>query len=377
MPEEVLTSGADIGTTFGASILATVATSTALAQAVAQLSSSVPVTSTADATATVSLSAIMPLVSSAVAAGTVVQTARTVETLSTAADVQPSVQFVRELSLTSSLNAAETLALRHFAIVNDTVAVTDASTAKLTNISTSSANITASLAPFSFPMVLTSDAVLASTLGAPTVRATVASAAAAASAAELLARVRFDLEAGAVAAAALTSKLTATQTLYSIGYVEAFVRLPATAIESFWTNTKTTGVAKWNSLKVNSIVEKDGALYAAGVDGVVELTDTGTHEGEIMWDLMDFGTPQKKTVDSLYMNGTAGGAMTVRVACEDGAWSYTTHLTSPTTKSENHRATLGRGLKSTQYRISIKAGHVFDIGAVHLQIADAKRRIGG
>ena len=377
MPEEVLTSGAAVAETFGASILATVATSTALAQAVAQLSSVVPVESTADVAATVDVKAVTPLVSSAAVAATLVQTARAKEDLAAVADVLDTVQYVFGLSLTSSLNAAETLALRHFAIVNDSAAVAADATAKLTNISTSEANITASLAPFSFPLSLTSDAVLAATLGAPTVRATLGSTAAAADAATMLARAIAALESSAVVDDTLAAKLTATVSLTSIGYAESFVRLPATAIESFWTNTKTTGAAKWNSLKVNSIVEKDGALYAAGVDGVAELTDTGTHEGEVMWDLLDFGTPQKKTVDSLYMNGTAGGAMTVRVVNEDGAWTYTTHLTSATTKAENHRATLGRGLKSTQYRISIKAGHVFDIGAVHLQIADAKRRIGG
>lgn len=171
--------------------------------------------------------------------------------------------------------------------------------------------------------------------------------------------------------------LTAQEALGSTGVFESFLRLPASAVQSYWTNTRTMAAAKWDALTVTSVVEKDGVLYGATTDGVHELVAAGGHEGEVVWDLMNFGSPQQKVVDSVYLNGTAGGPLTVRVANEDGGWEYTTHLTAPTTKNTNHRATLGRGLKAVDYRISVKADVAFDISDVHLQIAEAKRRIGG
>jgi hypothetical protein len=226
-------------------------------------------------------------------------------------------------------------------------------------------------------LVLSSTANLTGAFGIFKIRTLATSAGVVVATATPSARVRFELGSAAVVAGTLDARLLAKQVLTSSVLVESFVRLSAEVIESFWTNTQTTGAAKWTNLKLNSIVEVEGVLYGAGADGVHELTSAGSHQGEVMWDLLNFGTPQLKTVDSVYMNGTAGGAMTVRAMNNDGAWEYSTHVTAPTTKSVNHRATLGRGLKSVDYRLSVKAAHAFDISDVHVQLAETKRRIGG
>lgn len=374
MPEEILESSLVAVDTYGAAIHSTVPASTAAAVATLESAQATVVNNTANATATVVGSHAGVFTSTAAVGATLSGGVRTSEVLTSAAAAEPTLDGRRTLPLSSTAAAAATLQAAHAANVADAVAAAATLLGENTaNASLSSAAVVYDSLAASSVMILASAAAAADSFGAVGITTAKSSTAAAAETVVSTNYATSALTSAAAVASTLATQLHAVQVMISSAVVRSRVTFAAT-MRGYWTNTTTTAAATWDHLTVNSIVEKDGVLYGASATGVHELTETGTHEGRVLWDLADFGNPQLKTVDSVYIDATAGGALRVNAATKDGSWSYRTHLAAATTKTQNHRATLGRGLKATHYRFAISASHVFDIGGVVLQIADAERR---
>lgn len=193
----------------------------------------------------------------------------------------------------------------------------------------------------------------------------------------------FNAVGAAVGAAAVAAVVHGRQVviLESSGFVEDAFSFPApSAYPVFWLNTMGAAGATWEGLPFNSMVEVDGEIYAAGADGLYQLSDGADDNGadvlaDVEWDLYDIGNSDlKQRTRSLYVSAIADGPFTVKVSNKQGQFEHTTHLPS-STKMVNHRAPLGRGMTSRAMRINLQQSHYFSVADVNIGTGDTTRRI--
>jgi hypothetical protein len=332
--------------------------------------------STGNATSTLEGDNITVVASTANATATLEAGVETVEDLlASSALAESSVRLVIIPNATSAAVAAATLEVEHYANVFETANATSADLAE--NAAPGEVSSTAA-ATDELELLVTSS--LTSTANGtsahvPVITA-VSSSTGAATSTDLAVTTRIeDLESDAVAAATTLLRADIVAVVSSDGEVRSYVRLPADAVPALWSNARTTAAAQWTALELNSLVEADGVVYGAGVDGVHQLSNTGDHEAEVMWDAQDFGTAQLKTVEALYIDGATESPFTVTVTGTQGTYEYETHLTGYSDR-QNHRALLGRGFKSPFYTFSISSDVHFEAGRVMLHVAEAARRRG-
>jgi hypothetical protein len=147
-----------------------------------------------------------------------------------------------------------------------------------------------------------------------------------------------------------------------------FVRLSDENLSQLWVNPMTGAAAQWTGLPVNSIIQHEGVILGATRYGIVTLENgiddlDEAIDSEVLWDLDNFGSPQKKRMGSVYVSAQGGGPFTVRVINEQGRFDYSTRLPG-TPKATNHRAIVGRGLESVYFRIGVLSSK--DFGADHV-----------
>lgn len=338
--------------------------------------SSVTLVSTADASSAVTGNPTHRLASAAVAADAVVITSSTDGALATSVLAQSAVELTIVATAASAGAATSSVSQRFYATVVEVAAVTESTVLNGTAIAVIADTVEA-VSALSFGKSETvASSVEATSSTSLTATAQLASEASASSAVTPVATVVFELESEVAATSAMTPRAERRLSLSASAVVSSSLRLPIAARQALWTNTRTTAAAYWTHLKVNSVVEQDGVLYGAAVDGVHELTNDGSHTGSVTWDLMDFGSPQLKTLGSAYVDGTSQGPFTVRVANRQGTYDYSTHLLLGSEHTQNHRADLGKGLKSEHYRFTVLENTHFDVGEVRVQIAEAARRRG-
>ncbi len=373
---ESLTEAGTAAQAFGAQTWRTTLSSSVLAASGVEGTRYFQVSSTANATSSVSYRDIHGLSSTANAVSSLSALASRAGGIGSVVVAGSSLTFAVKVGLGSSAAAASTLTQRHIAsIMEEVLAQSSLGIAGFGALSiSSSANATSSLGfGKSLGLASTAAAVSAVTLQRG---AALASTASAVSSIVPVNHVTMELFNAVVAASALSARADRLAALGSGAVVTSHLRLPSAAHEAYWTNTRTMGATRWDHLKVNSIVELNGVLYGAAADGVHQLDTSGTHVGLVAWDLMDFGSPQLKTVGAAYIDGTAEGAFTLRVTTKQGEWNYQTHLANGSAETQNHRATPGRGLKAMHYRFSVLENAHFDVGAVRVEIAEAARRRG-
>jgi hypothetical protein len=190
------------------------------------------------------------------------------------------------------------------------------------------------------------------------------------------------LAVGAAGAAAATARNRQEETLESVGFAEGLVLLSIPAVYPiFWSNTGAGAAATWEGLPFNSVVEVDGVVYAAGVEGVFQMDDTGDDDGEdvlsnIEYDLkeLDPKSDYKTRMRSIYINAQADAPFTVRVSNKQGIFEYETHLPS-STKMTNHRAPFGRGLSARVMRMNLEQSRYFSVADANVEVGDTTRRV--
>lgn len=170
------------------------------------------------------------------------------------------------------------------------------------------------------------------------------------------------------------------ESLASVVNFTSFVRLPSGALMQLFTNPHTMAAATWSGLPFNSMIEVDGVVYGAGVNGLYVLDDKEDDIGEdvdaeVTWDLMNFGDHNKKRYEGGYVSGTAAGPLNFRFVNDQGTFNYPTDRSSAA-HPVNHRATFGRGLFSSYARLSLTNlnGKTFDVSDVRVQLYKTTRR---
>lgn len=189
---------------------------------------------------------------------------------------------------------------------------------------------------------------------------------------------------------AVTSGLNFTSAITGAGSVHesltstvdftSFVRLPSGALMQLFTNPQTMAAATWSGLPFNSMIEVDGVVYGAGVNGLYVLDDAEDDIGEdidaeVTWDLMNFGDMNKKRYEGGYVSGVSAGPLSFSVVNEQGSFDYPTDRYHAT-NAGNQRATFGRGLFSAYARVSLTNpnGVTFDVSDVRVQVYKPTRR---
>mgnify|MGYP006921322846 CR=1 FL=1 len=181
---------------------------------------------------------------------------------------------------------------------------------------------------------------------------------------------------------AVTGGLHATQAVVDTAETAEAVRTSADELAGYWNNSMTTAPALWSGLPFNSMIAVNGVLYGAGAEGIyrMDASEAAKDDGakirsEVMWDLSDFGVPNKKRIEGVYVSGQAKGAFTVRVINERGRWDYVTRLPF-NNKMAQHLAQPGRGLEASHWRIALIQTKSFGVDRVLVEHDVVGRRIG-
>lgn len=283
---------------------------------------------------------------------------------------------------TSAADFATTLSARHFANIIESVlyATTQSAKAKSSVVLGSSVAL-ATAVSYAQVVSLLSSAAFVSTLGPvnvlTSIGATVATTGEALPRAKRAASVAEAVRLATTTVPRRNAKIVASSAVH----FESVARLTGDAVgvapSVFWTNTKTGGAAVWDHVPMQSTVVINGALHGAGAAGLYTVDAEGDHVGSVKWDLMDLGTPQLKTLGAAYIEAWSAAPMTFRVGSNQGSYTYVTHQPAGSAEFQNHRATLGKGLKSVAYRFEINLTEPARVKSIAVQIAEAARRIRG
>lgn len=156
-------------------------------------------------------------------------------------------------------------------------------------------------------------------------------------------------------------------------------RTNAEVYGNVWTNA-IGALALWEGLPFSCLLQdsENGPVYGAGDYGLYVMgadKDAGTPvASRVTYDLMDFGSPQRKRWVGIYALGASDGPYKVDVVSNQGTFRYTTQ---PTREREavQHRVTPGRGLDSVKYRIDVRQTKPHSTEQVIAELENIARRI--
>jgi hypothetical protein len=302
-------------------------------------------------------------------------------TLALGTSANATAEWTSSLTLALASSAAATAAAdgRPVFAYNSLAAATAALTGarKSVAVLTGTAEATSGLYE-AYSALLTSSAVASSAyvVQRTTHQSETSSAAATSAFTGLAARVVYSLSSAAVAHDAPTLQLHATGAYGATANAYATLRSLALGGTAYWSNAHTTAAATWD-IGINSAVQSGATIYAAGPAGLYRLQDDSSEEvfAEIVYDLSDFNSIQRKKFDVIYVAGDSAGPFGVVATNEQGSWEYTTHLPEAAAAT-NHRAQLGRGLISRYLRVTLSNpdGGMFSVNEVSFLLGDTPRR---
>ena len=150
-------------------------------------------------------------------------------------------------------------------------------------------------------------------------------------------------------------------------------------------NTATKAPSQYTNWAFDSFATFKGKDYAAGPNGLVQVTgsddDGGAIAASLRTFLTDFGTSRLKRVPDVYIGAATDGTLVVKVLTRDPAtgahhedW-YTVARTNP--GHGTGQAQIGRGLKSTWWAIELcnKAGASLDLDSIAFRPILLDRRV--
>lgn len=148
---------------------------------------------------------------------------------------------------------------------------------------------------------------------------------------------------------------------------------------NFWTN-RIGAAALWEGLPFTCLLQDSdsGLVYGAGDYGLyvmgADKDDGAAVISRVTYDLLDYGSPQRKRWVGVYVLGSADGAYKVNVISNKGTFRYTTHPTKERAVVQ-HRVTPGRGLDSVKYRIDVQQVKPHSTEQIIAELENIARRI--
>lgn len=129
----------------------------------------------------------------------------------------------------------------------------------------------------------------------------------------------------------------------------------------------------------DKIVRYKNSYFGMNATGLYLLEGTTDDGAAIPWSfqtaLMDFGTPQQKTLEMAYFGGRLGPAATVELIVGEAAtesYVYTTPLDST---AQNYRQPFGRGLKARYYAVAASGVDEVTLDTITFNVTNMTRRI--
>jgi hypothetical protein len=177
----------------------------------------------------------------------------------------------------------------------------------------------------------------------------------------------------------VTVTITATQTVTDEADATERTRSSGAEYGNFWMG-KNGAVALWDGLPFTCIAQDwdEGPVYGVGEYGLyvmgADKDDGAPVRSRVTYDLMDYGSPQRKRWAGIYVLGSANGAYDVSVISNKGTFRYKTQRTRER-EAVQHRVTPGRGLDSVKYRIDIQQTKPHSSDAVIAELEQIARRI--
>jgi len=155
---------------------------------------------------------------------------------------------------------------------------------------------------------------------------------------------------------------------------DGLVGVDGLPVDSVWT----ASVYSWGMSRHSGTgITQRGTRFAVSPDGLYEL-GTGYSIAEVDTGFMGLGTKALKHVSSIYLQGSRDGDMTVTVTADrNGARAV--HSYTPIDRahgdSRSVRVDIGRGYRSTYYKLHIQTTARFELFGGGLLVAPTQRRI--
>jgi len=174
-------------------------------------------------------------------------------------------------------------------------------------------------------------------------------------------------------------------TLTMIGTATVTATYEAYAINLKHTSDKAPDeVTRYTNFPFTHIVRYQNSYFGANSTGLYLLegtTDYAATPTAIPWAfktaVTDFGYPEFKTVESLYLGGRLGRAATITLYAGEGKQTQAYHYTTPRGElAQNYRQKFGKGIKNHRYyAIGANGGGELMLDTADFNVAKLSRRI--
>lgn len=138
-------------------------------------------------------------------------------------------------------------------------------------------------------------------------------------------------------------------------------------------------VTHYTNFPFTHVVRYQNSYYGVNSTGLYLLEGTTDDGDPIEWAVQtameDFGSPRRKTVDSVYIEGRLGAATTVSLQSGEKAPNTYSHTTPRGATAQNHRQKLGRGVKERYHALGLAGDGEFELDAVEFNERETNRRI--
>lgn len=138
-------------------------------------------------------------------------------------------------------------------------------------------------------------------------------------------------------------------------------------------------VTHYTNFPFTHVVRYQNSYYGMNSTGLYLLEGTTDDGDPIEWSVQtameDFGSPRRKTIDSVYIEGRLGAATTVSLQSGEKTPNTYSHTTPRGATAQNHRQKLGRGVKERYHALGLAGDGEFELDAVEFNERETNRRI--
>lgn len=191
------------------------------------------------------------------------------------------------------------------------------------------------------------------------------------------------LEGMAGATDELLAQVTSAAALESAAVAEDLALYAQPGAVALVMNTETAAVSWYENWQFTDMAQVGNTVLAIGPEGLAVLggnTDAGDRiSASLAWGYRDFGSEQKKRVDSFWFGYSATGLLQVGVQTfGQGYGRFVYRMENrQATKGRNNRITPGQGLNARYWKVDISnvAGCAFDVESMGADLLISTRRM--
>lgn len=165
-----------------------------------------------------------------------------------------------------------------------------------------------------------------------------------------------------------------TYEAYSINLNRALDRNPANQYDA-----QVDEITRYTNYPFDRIVRYQNSYLGVAADGLYLLegaTDNGTAiPYAVRTCITDFGSPEKKTVESVYLAGRLGATATVTHYVGDNTPEAHAFSTPRDATARTHRQKFGRGVKNRYHAVGVAGSDKLTLDTIDFNVGNTKRRL--